>query len=66
MKGQREPDVEEWCAHVCECGSKGGQYLRHYGLMRCNCGRMFWALRPRRHGPLVLRPWPGYPKQDER
>lgn len=50
-----------WVPHNCECGSKGGQYLGHYDLMRCNCGRMHWALQPQRGGPLLLYPWPGLP-----
>lgn len=41
------------------CGATGGQYMQHYGLLRCTCGRFFWALQPLRGGPLVLRPWPG-------
>lgn len=49
----------------CECGSKGGAYLVHYGLMRCSCGRMHWALQPDRLGPLILFPWPGLQKKEE-
>jgi hypothetical protein len=41
------------------CGKKGGAYLRRYELMRCACGKMFWALRPVQSGPLIAFPWPG-------
>jgi len=51
-----------WVSHTCGyCGSKGGAYLVHYDLMRCTCGKMFWALQPHRGGPLVLFEWPGFP-----
>ncbi len=54
---------EQYVSHTCGyCGSKGGAYLVHYELMRCGCGKMFWALRPHRDGPLVLFEWPGMPK----
>lgn len=53
-------DKEQWVNSVCDCGSKGGAYLKHYQLLRCSCGRMFWALRPKRNGPLVSYPWPGF------
>lgn len=44
----------------CECGAGGGwRMVGHYDVLRCQCGREFWALRPRRSGPLVAFPWPG-------
>lgn len=56
-KGQKDG---VWVSHECGfCGAKGGQYLRHYDVLRCSCGHFFWALRPLRNGPLVLRVWPG-------
>lgn len=50
-----------WLSHVCpHCESKGGAYLAHYGIMRCACGNLTWALQPHRAGPLVLFPHPGF------
>ncbi len=54
-----DPDAKEWVNSCCDCGTKGGQYLRRYELCRCSCGRMWWALRPKRNGPLVAFFWPG-------
>lgn len=56
-----------WLAHECGfCGAKGGQYLRHYEVMRCSCGHFFWALQPKWNGPLVLFVHPGFhPKEAE-
>ena len=64
-KAERKPDSEAYVPSNCECGSKGGAYLVHYGLMRCSCGRMHWALQPDRLGPLILFPWPGLQKKEE-
>ena len=60
---KRAADKEQWLPNNCDCGSKGGAYLKHYELMRCSCGRMHWALRPTAGGPLVLYPWPGLQAQ---
>jgi len=50
----------EWVTHECGfCGERGGQYLAHYDIMRCFCGRLVWALRPKRDGKLKLFPYPG-------
>ena len=43
----------------CGCGSTGQVVLGHYEIGRCPCGRFFWALQPKRNGPLALFPWPG-------
>jgi hypothetical protein len=43
----------------CDCGKGNGAYLNHYDIVRCNCGAMWWALRPLRNGPLIAFPWPG-------
>jgi len=52
---------EQWLSHECGfCGSKGGAYLMHYGLMRCSCGKFYWALQPKRNGPMVLFLHPGF------
>jgi hypothetical protein len=56
---QREPEKEQYCNVECECGHKIGTYFRHYEIGRCSCGRPYWALQPKRGGPLVLFPWPG-------
>lgn len=52
-------DVTQFMSIVCECEKKCGGYLRRYELVRCFCGRIYWALRPKRNGPMRLFPWPG-------
>jgi hypothetical protein len=37
--------------HVFDCG--------HYDRVIVGCGRPFWALQPKRNGPLVMFLWPG-------
>jgi hypothetical protein len=49
----------QWVPLNCDCGSKGGQYLGHWQICRCSCGRYFWALQPLKRGPLVAKFWPG-------
>ena len=49
----------QWVPIHCPCESKGGQYLKHYDVVRCSCGKFFWALQPKRNGPLKAFPWPG-------
>ncbi len=44
------------CPH---CRSKG-QLIGHYDVIRCGCGAFSWALRPKRSGPLVIFPHPGF------
>lgn len=56
---KRAEEKEQWVASICDCGFKGGAYLKHYGIMRCECGKFWWALRPERAGPLLAYPWPG-------
>ena len=56
---QRAQDNPETVTLVCGCGFKGHASQVHYGRVRCKCGRLFWALRPRRDGPLVAFPLPG-------
>jgi hypothetical protein len=56
------PDAEgrQCLSFKCECGLKPGQYyLKHYEVCRCQCGRFFWALQPKRSGPLKAFIWPG-------
>lgn len=47
--------------NVCDCGTGGFFELRHWEVGRCGCGRFFWALEPKRGGPLVLYAWAGDP-----
>jgi hypothetical protein len=58
-KPDRPVNSPRWVPNNCQCGSKGGQYLVHYGIMRCECGRFHWALQPKRGGPLVMFAYPG-------
>jgi hypothetical protein len=57
-----------YISHTCGfCGQRGGQYLRHYDIVRCSCGKVFWVLQPKRNGPLKLFIHPvlnGIPPQD--
>jgi hypothetical protein len=61
-----EPRLDEagrqWLTLVCGfCEFRGGQYLEHYGKVKCRCGRVYWALQPKRPGPLKLFPHPEQP-----
>lgn len=58
-------DSARYVRVVCECGFRGGNYLRHYQVCRCVCGRFYWALQPKRNGPLVAFAWEA-PKAPER
>ncbi len=45
----------------CECAlckAKWTQYLAHYDIVLCKCGAFLWTLRPKRSGPLVMKPYP--------
>lgn len=56
-----QKDSGEYLTTVqCRCGKKHGAYLKHYQLLRASCGVFFWALQPKRGGPLVLFPHPGF------
>ena len=44
------------CGRIHQCTG-----VIHYGRYYLKCGRMVWALQPKRNGPLVLRTWPGPP-----
>lgn len=57
----RAKEPEETVTLNCGCGFVGHVRQVHYGLCRCRCGRIFWALRPRHGGNLVAFPWPGFP-----
>jgi hypothetical protein len=57
LKKADEP--KQWVRLDCDCGAKSGQYLGHYDLCRCVCGKWFWALQEKRGGPLVAYVWPG-------
>lgn len=58
------PAPDQWVPSICDChrakGTKGGQYLFHYDRLICSCGKTYWALLPKRGGPLVMFPWPGH------
>jgi hypothetical protein len=43
----------------CECGKRHAAVVLHYSIMRTSCQRHYWALQPKRGGPLVFYPWPG-------
>jgi len=62
----KAPDRSELCANPCACGAGGTALLRHYETVLCRCGQTFWALRPRKNGPLVLVPHPGFAEGCER
>lgn len=49
----------QWLGGVCGyCGAKVGQYLNHYDILQCRCGKYLWALRPKKNGPLLLSKHP--------
>jgi hypothetical protein len=56
--GLAQAAAGQWIDNPCPCGAGGGQYLEHYGILKCSCDRLYWALRPDRHGPLVAFPYP--------
>jgi hypothetical protein len=59
MSASRAKNHPEQLRLVCGCGFKGGATLLHYDVVRCKCGRSYWALRPTRSGPMQFFPWPG-------
>lgn len=59
MSIARASDVPEPVAIHCGCGQKWQQSLKRYEIVRCACGKFWWALRPRRDGPLRAFAWPG-------
>lgn len=52
-------DVSEHLSLVCVCGNHGMVWIKHWQRIRCVCGRLWWALRPKRNRPMKLVPWPG-------
>jgi hypothetical protein len=51
----RAKDERQWVAGNCGfCGAKIGQYLSHYDVLQCSCGKFSWVLYPKRNGPLTL------------
>jgi hypothetical protein len=50
--------TEEWLAMLCDCGNKLVAHLKHYDVVRCECGRLYWALQPKRDGQLTFFPYP--------
>jgi len=55
------PTGKQLVIHACECGRAHHLTVGHYDRMLLKCGRMMWALQPKRNGPLVMFPWPGPP-----
>lgn len=43
----------------CECGKSKMIFIRHWERIRCVCGRIWFALQPKRNGKLKLFPWAG-------
>ena len=59
-------DPTQLVTHKCDCGYKGQARMNHYDLCQCNnCGVRWWALRPKRGGPLVAVLHPGFPNSRE-
>ena len=56
-----EHQSRQFCQVDCVCGERHGQYLGHYDRMQASCGRVYWALQPKRNGHLQLFTWPGLP-----
>ena len=55
------PDVEKWTVINCDCGKKCGAYLKRLQRVRCDCGRIYMCLQPRRGGGYVLHRWYPFP-----
>ena len=43
----------------CVCRRTCARHLARYEVTRCVCGKDWWALQPKRNGPLMAFPWPG-------
>ena len=43
----------------CVCRRTCARHMAHFEVARCVCGKDWWALQPKRNGPLVASPWPG-------
>lgn len=56
---KRAEDIAQAVAFQCGCGKRWAQTLRHYEIVRCKCGRLWWVLQPRRDGPFESFRWPG-------
>lgn len=54
-----EPPAPQKFRVSCECGKKLVGVFGHYDRKICPCGRGYWALQPKREGPLAIYPWPG-------
>lgn len=54
MSAQASIPAPQYVTLTCDvCFLKGGGYLGHYDLIRCSCGKIYWALRPAEGGQLV-------------
>lgn len=55
-------DGPQYIIFLCDaCGKKFRLQASHYDKFRCMCGKAYWALRPKRYGPLLAYAWPGTP-----
>lgn len=44
----------EWLTVKCKCGKTHSGEFTHYQIVRAKCGRSYWALQPKRNGPMKL------------
>lgn len=57
---ERDETPREVVQTTCDCGRPIVVNIEHYQRVACrDCGKIYWALQPKRNGPLVLFPWPG-------
>jgi hypothetical protein len=52
--------VTETVSVKCPCGATHRFAVAHYDRVIVKCRRLYWALQPKRSGPLALFPWPGH------
>ena len=52
-------DIIQTLTVECPCLAVHCVTLQHYERVKVKCGRIYWALQPKRGGPLELFPWPG-------
>lgn len=53
-QGHRQPERQQLSYRCGACGHRATVYIEHYGKTYCKCGLTFWALQPRKGGPLKL------------
>lgn len=47
---------QQLSVECARCGRKVGAMVNHYQVVVCPCGWRYWALEPKRDGPMVLVP----------